>query len=199
MGFADAYLDGFNAVLEKSWRRSTGAAQSVDGRPGVEPDRGAVPRPWPRTCWFRSPPVAAPGPPPLLHRHPLHPRVPMQSTVMRQALLKPRSYAGDMDLMRMLRDARPAAKPSSTAPSTTSSSRCPPLQPMTEDTVDAKVTPDGLESCGPDQGSARPPVHFQGDVMACILRWPRVSRGSGHERRGGGCARTTNPEAVSPP
>jgi SAM-dependent methyltransferase len=40
----------------------------------------------------------------LLHGHPLHARVVLQSAVMRHALDKPRGYAGDMDLMLMLCD-----------------------------------------------------------------------------------------------
>ena len=43
----------------------------------------------------------------LLHRHRLHSRVLLQSTVMRHALVKPRGYAGDMDLMLMLCDGVP--------------------------------------------------------------------------------------------
>lgn len=43
----------------------------------------------------------------LLHRHRLHSRVVLQSTVMRHALVKPRGYAGDMDLMLMLCDGLP--------------------------------------------------------------------------------------------
>ena len=43
----------------------------------------------------------------LLHRHPLHSRVVLQSAVMRHALVKPHGYAGDMDLMLMLCDGVP--------------------------------------------------------------------------------------------
>jgi extracellular factor (EF) 3-hydroxypalmitic acid methyl ester biosynthesis protein len=43
----------------------------------------------------------------VLHRHPLHTRVVLQSAVMRHALVKPRGYAGDMDLMLMLCDGVP--------------------------------------------------------------------------------------------
>ena len=43
----------------------------------------------------------------LLHRHRLHSRVVLQSTVMRHALVKPRGYAGDMDPMLMLCDGVP--------------------------------------------------------------------------------------------
>jgi hypothetical protein len=40
----------------------------------------------------------------LLQAHPLHSQVLMQSALMHRALVKPRGYAGDMEMMLMVCD-----------------------------------------------------------------------------------------------
>src|SRR4051794_7168868 len=63
---------------------------------------------WPGICWPRFPSAAAPAPHPrCCTGTPFHTRVVLQSAVMRHALVKPRGYAGDMDLMLMLCDGVP--------------------------------------------------------------------------------------------